>query len=234
LNPIWILCNARSGSSILCEYLNNLNIFEVFEHEEIEKRNAHLLKTKGAFNEFLRLYNTLNELILNPPRYLKCLDEQYIQLIQKNLNYDAVFIRKILPGIKFIKLKRKDNISQAISLYCARLTNKWHIYTEEELKNYHQIEISFNPKLALECLYEIENYHNWSWFIKDDFLEVFYEDLLIEPQNIIRKILDFSQVDADNQVIYHSIETTKKRQRIYKMTRNEDLMRFFKSLKIKL
>lgn len=234
LKPIWILCNARSGSSILCEYLNNLDIFPILEHEEIEKRNSHLLKTKGAFNEFIRLYNSFEDLIAAPPMYLKCLDKQYKELTKDYLNYDSSFVKQIWPDIKFIKLKRNNLLEQAISLYCAKLTNKWHVYTNEELNEYYKTPIEYDLSLARECMQEIKDYDNWNWFVKEDYLEITYENLITHPEDVIQSILSFCNIKISKDTISKAIKITHDKKRIYKMTRPENLTRLFKSLDIKL
>ena len=79
IDPIWILCNPRTGSSYLCECLNHTGYFEPYENEYTDKRGDDRMLEHGmAFCEWMRIIKNKESFERNPPKFLKNIYEQPI------------------------------------------------------------------------------------------------------------------------------------------------------------
>lgn len=240
----WILCLPRTGSSYLCELLNNTNVFPIFEDPRL-KDNIGPIQKDRAFNEWLRIFSSYHDLCQNPPACCKAIYHQYIEVMgeipsQKRRKPDASYlplnknkesfvidkfklnaIQSLFTNIKFIHLKR-NILEQTVSTYFARKTLKYHIYDENHLKKYLNESIEINYKIILEIYDELISLEK-SWenlFCRNNkILDVDYEDLTNHPAETLEKILKFLGIDTST--IEESITITKNAKRIHKMTRPE-------------
>lgn len=213
--PLWILCNPRTGSSVLCEYLNQIGKFDAYENDKtINQRGP--TETGTAFGEWLRILDK-ESFRNNPPRYLKCIYHQFVEVFgSPNL---ISHIDDYLDGIKFILLKRRNTIDHAASIYFSEKTNKYHVWSTADLKNYLNIKIETDMNTLIKCIQKsIEYQNNWDQFIKNrNYLEIFYEDIFVNPHDSMCKILEFAEVKATNKSIAESID----KNRLIKMVRSE-------------
>lgn len=241
--PCWILCTPRTGSSFLCDLLNNTNIYPEYQHPELDKVRGKYLKKGQSFNEWIRFYFSPTELLYNPPIYSKIIFHQYLEAMmgiakdkrynvgwypqkhdQKltdklNICYNSNFINKIFPDIKYIYLKR-DPISHAVSLYFARMTRKYHIFNKNELNNYKNMAIPMKEAKLIECYEDAVIYNTiWDEFLLDsNCLIIQYKDLIDQTQTVLEKTMKYLEVDFNAKDV---IEQTKKSQNILRMTRKE-------------
>src|SRR5574343_868527 len=91
MKACWILCTPRTGSSFLCELLNNLVVFPPFDHPGM-KTVRGVLEVGQAFSEWTRLYSSLADFCNHPPPYSKMIFHQYIELfgsIPKQKQYNV-------------------------------------------------------------------------------------------------------------------------------------------------
>lgn len=246
--PCWILCYPRTGSSLLCELLNNFKVFPTYNHPSLKFiSNTNLLRKEDSFNEWCRLFNNVEEFVNNTPPHSKMIFHQYVEVVgsikkEKRYNvgwynfkhnknfinktikkYNSKWVKNIFPNICYIRLRR-NTISHAISLYFARFTKKYHIYNQEDLKKYLKIKIDLNCKKLKQCyLDSCEEFNSWQSFLSenDNILDVYYENLLDNPYKELYRISNFLKIKCD---IQKSIDLTmKENKRIYKMTRKESV-----------
>jgi hypothetical protein len=201
--PLWILCNPRSGSSYLCDLLNNTGLFPSLEHPRLVNRRGPLERGL-SFNEWLRLFfspYSFRDFEITPIFYTKCIYHQYIEVFGDR-NFD--YIERYVPVCK-----NKLNGSSS-----------YHIYSEEDLFNYMNIKVEFNKKCALETYDEVVSYKdNWSKFLGNrQYQKIIYEDLVREPKIVIKSILGYNKIDYEEQNIDR---ITNPKLRIHKMTRPE-------------
>lgn len=239
----WIMCSPRTGSSLLCEFLNNSGVFPAYKHHGL-KENIGPLQKNLAFNEWLRLFSNPKDFEANPPSTLKAIFHQYIEVfgsvpnnkrygpglyaehhnikLVKNVlkKYNNNYITSILPKIKFIHLKRSDTISHALSLYFSRLTKKYHMYSQKDLNDYLSKKIDYNPQVLKQCYLDSLQYKkNWDNFFtnKENVIEIDYKDITNEPEPTLNKLFDFLNLKVNvKETIKMALESNK---RIYKMTR---------------
>src|SRR5688572_22853884 len=122
----WILCTPRTGSSVLCELLNNVGAFPVFRHKNMQTTHRGPLEAGQTFNEWPRLYDDLCQFLENPPPYSKMIFHQYVEtmagvakrkrydigwypekhdkklMAEISSKYDSRYARSIFPDLKFV------------------------------------------------------------------------------------------------------------------------------------
>ncbi|MHA2427497.1 MAG: hypothetical protein ACXADB_05700 [Candidatus Hermodarchaeia archaeon] len=127
----------------------------------------------------------IEPLLANLPRYLKIHGFDYE--IFFNIEHQQE-IEKRLPGIKFIRLRRRNQIACAVSYYLATHTQVFECL-EKEREKHASIPVPVNIdelKKHREWVYWWDVY--WEEFVKGaDCLEIFYEDLVSDIE-IIRKV----------------------------------------------
>src|SRR4051812_26169172 len=117
--PLWILCNPRSGSSLLCDLLNNTHKFPPLQHDRLVDRRGPLERGL-AFNEWLRLFlnpNGVQDFKATPVPHTKCLHHQFVEAFGDR---DAAYVEQHVPGVKFVLLHRNRYLEQVASLYFAK------------------------------------------------------------------------------------------------------------------
>lgn len=99
INPCWILCSPRCGSTYLCDLLNNTNLF------------------KPPFSEYFNLLET--------PEFNPFCKVQPSQWVENKLSVQK--IKNFFPNIKFVQIKRKNFVDRAVSYYLADTSAIWSI-----------------------------------------------------------------------------------------------------------
>lgn len=216
MQPLWILCNPRTGSSLLSEYLNNTMCFSNYDNPRIQTAND-LIDKNAAFGEWLRVLRSKDDFESHPPIFMKNIFHQHMQLFEDNNNAD--YIKKIIPNIRFIHLKRSNVKEHIISQYFAEITNTWHVLGGEELSNYQNIQVPLDIDLLRKCCEAVASYNsNWDYFLKgESYLTIYYENLVDNPHKILSNINDFYNLLIDDNDIARAVNNN----RFMKMKRPE-------------
>lgn len=211
----WILCNERSGSTLLCDLLNSTKQFTEYDDFRLRDKKC-VLQRNRAFGEWLRLFirdsSKIKGFKENPPYCLKCLRHQFEGVFGEK---DADFIEDIFPNVNYILLKRRNIYEHAASVYFTKMISKWHIYNEKEKRKYLKINIPFQPDVAIQSYKMVTGFKN-NWL---DFLgnrkpfEIFYEDLIENPESTIFQLLSFFRLPTVEKVVNPN--------RVLRMTRPE-------------
>jgi len=202
----YMVCSSpRSGSSLLCNLLENTGIAGKKNFENV---NAALLsenwKTGGDLKDFFKELFYVSETdngVSGFKVHWIHMENLAVKNHQVLSNKD---LAKLLPtGLKYIFITRRDVIKQAVSLEKAKQT---HIF--RETKNKSGIEKDFKAEF---CFFKIEryisiiNYFNKGWekYFKDNNikpLEIVYEDLTKDFRGNIVKTLEYLGVDVPNDL----------------------------------
>ena len=257
--PCWILCTPRTGSSFLCELLNNSGSFPEMKHNSLKNYRCPLEKGQ-AFSEWCRLYDGFYDFIENPPPYSKIIFHQFFEVmnnISKEKRYGVGFYKEkydnekaikiskkysakyimnsIFPDIKYILLKRNP-ISNAVSIYFSRITKKYHIYDYNSLKEYLNSKIEIDDFKLLKCYKDSKLNNNiWLNFLgKEKFLSINYDDLINKTEDTLENISDYIGISINYKNVISKIN---KNPRIFRMTRDESKEvenKLLKLIKIKM
>ncbi len=106
---------------------------------------------------------------------------------------------------KFILLTRKDVIAQAISMYLASETDEWTSHNEKanlEIGNGNKRDkIEFNEDKILNFVNKLakENaaWHKFFAINQADYLQVYYEDILKNTNEICKTICSFCDIESE-------------------------------------
>lgn len=116
------------------------------------------------------------------------------------LELGALDFSKHFEGFRFLFMRRKDKIRQAISHVIARQTNAWIIDNEwlanEPRKNDPEYDFGEIYK-NIQYLSELDQ--QWCYFLRKtnmDHISIVYENLISDYEDEIRRILIFLDVDS--------------------------------------
>jgi LPS sulfotransferase NodH len=230
----------------LCDLLNNTNLFPEYKDHRL-KDNIGPIQRGMAFNEWLRIFSNYQDLCKNPPACCKAIYHQYLEVMagipfnerrkpdqfysKINKNSEEFVkdkcklnsIQSLFIGMKYVVLKR-DIFEQTISTYIARQTQKYHIYTKDDLDRYLNVQVNKDKSKILEVYEEMLSLQSsWNNLIcrNTEFIEVNCSDVFSAPETVLSVILDFTKTKFENKDITNAIESTKSKMRTYSMRRPE-------------
>lgn len=187
----FIVTTSRTGSSLLVEYLQSLKKFG-FPDENIRRYyQEYKMSLVDAVDKIYDETNTNNV----------AGDKTLIRLVYNYLENPS----KRLYNYKYIFWKRKDVLSQSISIYRARESGLWHIRNNEKKQN---PKIIFNKNKILEYKKIIDAENNFAEEMFNKYkinpLRLYYEDLISNKNNVIKNISDYIGVSFDENSIPQS------------------------------
>ena len=163
-----ICYTSRTGSSLLCDWLR--------------------MNSVGCPDEWALSTPTKEKLLENRQRYT--VDD--ICGVKIGV-HDYLQWKDLLELDRFIWLQRRDVLSQAISLYRAIKTGQWFIYSYQKMDR----SVCFDREAILELKLKIEDRNmQWRKILKDKpHIDIWYEEMIKDPELTIRQIGSFLQVD---------------------------------------
>ncbi len=151
-------------------------------------------------------------------------------------------LKKIFPDAKFINIARDPRAVIASMLTRNEKEGKFDPGIPLQNKNYKKIRSlkqKFFPRVDFDVvnnysnLYQeiTENFYDFSSHFQDNFINVFYEDLLADPEKVVIKILKFCDLDKPSN-LKELISRIKKTQNKWeeKLTVNDE-KKIFKIVK---
>lgn len=197
----YVICTTpRSGSNLLSDLLFSSGVMG---------QPSEFLNPNGTIPPLAKQYNLVDpkgQLFLT--QYLNSVVENQsspngvfgLKLLfdQFEVFYDYACVKKLLQKSKFVLLSRKDFISQAVSLHIATETDAWKSFEEDKSKR--QLVEYDEKKIAYFVERIIQHNLRWIEFFtvnKIDYLQVYYEDILKQPNKICQNICKFVGVETD-------------------------------------
>ena len=177
----WILSTVRTGSTYLCEILNETNLFPPY------------LKYKKAFSEWFRFYENKDSLMKNLPNTCKVHYSQYCKFFQ---DYDRELLEAKLNPLYFILLKRKDFVAQAISFAIAKKYKTYIVNIENKVR-WNKTSVILTDDEMISAYKELSGcYYKWDKFLNNaQYMVVDYSDLIADPKKQLEKILTYIGMD---------------------------------------
>ena len=181
--PCFIVCESRSGSTLLCGYFDQLpNVgceYEILNSGQIPVLNSIRLKR--------HLYKYMLMSMAAMPEQLRTAMIHFSHLQEKNLSfYDLI---KIFPTARFILLYRRSLLDQYVSLKLAEKTGRYIAFSKKE-ETKESIEIDVNDFVhyanKLKANYN-ETVNNP--ILKGRLLIVSYEDLVMQRDRVMQEFI---------------------------------------------
>ena len=193
--PVWILSGPRTGSSFISSVLNDTNLFEPDFREWFHNNNI---------NEIFCHKKSLSPFDYKWPLFAKVHEDHYEKI---KTMFPLLNIEEVIPKLKFIHLRRKNLIKQAISSYFSHKTNTYIIKNKKKLNNYKEFKVDYDEENIL-FIYEkiISRFNFWKpVLINDNYIDVFYEELIDNPIEAFIKIFNFLGITLPSNL---NIEST--------------------------
>ena len=209
-DKFYVICTTpRSGSNLLCNLL---------ETSGVMGQPSEFLNPEGSLIPGAKKYELIeSDYTINLDKYLD-------KIIAKHSSKNGVFglkllydqfenfrnfrqVKNIFKKSKFILLLRKDIVAQAVSMHIATETDMWKSFEENEEKrkmvDYKEDKISFYAdRFVRQDLRWIDFFS----INQLEYLQVFYEDILINPHKICSQICNFCEVETEH---HFSLGSTK-------------------------
>jgi hypothetical protein len=188
----------RSGSSYLSRFLDSFITTGKFE----EWFNFAI--PNYLYDNFY--YHDNSGQIIKLPTYAKVPRCQFEKLFEDS---DKNQIEKLLPGIKYIHLQRKDVINQTLSNYFANISCKWTFTNKKDLEKYANRRIPYNESYLLKIYKETkENFNQWDNFLKDTpKFDIDYSE--ITDTKKLSLLLIFLEVNFDKEKLNTALRNVK-------------------------
>lgn len=202
-NKIWVLSHHRTGSGFFCEILGNILCLDLREFLAPWKFDFDYIRTGRKFfwSEPIDMRN------IKLPNSSKI---HYDTLKMMFGNFNS--FKEKIGDAYFIKTSRRDVVSHAVSLYMAICLNKWRIESLSDKEvNWDNKQIQINDRNLIRCYNYILNI-NKCWDCVDvPFINVYYEDLIKNPVEEIKKVLNFLEIDFSDEQIKNCILASNKK-----------------------
>lgn len=202
-----ILMSPRSGSTLLCAHLEEIGFGRPtegfhFSNRALRERFGGKIDFSNAYEHTVAAlnYGTNNGVLGIKFSWVEF--EIFLQKAKELLAEDAETLQDVdildifFPNTKFVRLKRRDKVKQAVSYAKAMQTGIWNekVDASDDYKQY-VLPPHYN-QLHIEALFDNLLTFDLSWkhFIRDnnrDCLEIWYEDLAKEYVKTMTKVCDF-------------------------------------------
>ncbi len=201
-----ILALARTGSNYLASSLNSNQynichgeifnnakpevIFSAYRHLRIANKNA--LRTRNSSST-----NFINKYVFhNMPNTIQAVGFKMFLYHGSCKWLDVWDSLESINDLKIIHLRRRNKLKQFISNMVALKTNEWVKRSGDKEKTNYQTN---KPRVEIEyqdCLKQFEQIDAWEHMrddrlIENERLDIYFEDLLSNHTNEMRKIHDF-------------------------------------------
>lgn len=200
----YIICSTpRCGSHLLGHTLYQTERFgfplEYFQRDNFNRWKSRF-QTRGITDTLtqLRRYRT------SPNGVFGCkLHFDHFEYVSRNSDYAEIF-----PEPKFLLLKRRDLLGQAVSLAKARSSGAWISMQEpvrEAKYDRKGIDLALRKISRDNARWEhVLSSHDWPY------MQVYYEDFLKDRQGIVQEIADFLSVDIQGVTLEEEAEMPKR------------------------
>ena len=197
--PFFIATERRTGSHLLMNLLRNnarFGLIDVFK----PNREFNDIEITDIFNHFLSLRND-QDAHWGLKLYSTGIStvNRYSELIGN-------------PPLKWIFLRRKDKLAQALSRVRQKMTNISHLRrpnTEKNITELRNLEVVPSPEniqlVMIQMIQFCKREIRWFDFFKENGiqpLEIFYEDFMEEKdrKETVTKILDYLEMDYTSSI----------------------------------
>lgn len=185
-----ILSTPRSGSTLLGELLRNTGVagapFEYFHDKHCQDYISRWdIRTKAQYVYMLKRYRTSENGVFGFKLH-------YHQMVSFPLTADE--LKRWFMTPKFILIKRRDKLRQAISLVRAMQTKQWSLTDGDDNKT-----AVYDWQAINNSLRQVEEWEvSWQRWIDDNdinVLSVIYEDLIEDIEGALTTVSNYIGID---------------------------------------
>ena len=184
---LFIVGMPRSGTTLIEQILSNSDdVYGGGEIEIIPKEIDKILSTKNKTLVENRSLNLIRSSYLN---YISEKTNKSIIIDKMPYNFQNIgIIKSVFPSSKFIHVFR-DPMDNSYSLYKTYFSNNNHPFTYD-LKNIYNFHKLYQKYISF-----------WKRFHKDIIFDIKYENLIQNPEEHIRKMISFCNLEWDDRFL---------------------------------
>lgn len=197
----YMICSTgRSGSTLLCSLLSNTGLMGV-PHEYFHLGQHGRLMVQRLIDKDLSRNVTMKEYLTTIMRHRTTPNGVFGikgHYNQCQPHFKSGVISRYFGDMKYVTIRRRDMVAQAVSLVIASQTGKWTSHEEKQKEPSYKYE-------EIEGAITIGAFHNcmWDLIFEENGIEscmVYYEDILERPTEEIQRVVDFVGIEADVSV----------------------------------
>jgi trehalose 2-sulfotransferase len=209
-----IAFSMRSGSTWLCEMLAQLGLGRPTEYFQYPyEKNVHFQAIE-EIDEIGQIVSLLGRNSVGGIFASKMTHDHRARLeetLRRNIR-DYNGIESTFPNHKWIYLRRRQLVAQAISLYLAETSGNWGATgTSTSPGGYSEISYDF-PAILANVMILAAHHVNWECNFsvrRREILEIYYEDLAATPHSVLDTIFNHLHLEGSG-VDHGTIATTHK------------------------
>jgi LPS sulfotransferase NodH len=209
-----IAFSMRSGSNWLCEMLAQLGLGRPTEYFQYPYEKNVYFQAIEETDEIGQMVSMLGRNSVGGTFASKMTHDHRARLeetLRRNIR-DYNGIESAFPNHKWIYLRRRQLVAQAISLYLAEMSGNWSATgTSTSPSGYAEISYDFLAILANVMILATQHV-NWECNFsvrRREVLEIFYEDLAATPHIVLDTIFNHLYPEGSG-VNHHSIAATHR------------------------
>lgn len=189
IDYLFLASDVRSGSTYVSELIAySLEEFADFQLFDITQEKLSYLDDAATPAE---VYTTLTSLWTNPNgiRSTKVMCAALSVVVRSARRDQQLAELAFGPRARWIVVRRRDRIAQAVSLAYARRSGRYHDYAENRIEGDDRPTMA-EIRDALLAINLSDDYLNLFKSVPSTATELFYEDVLADPQNSIANALE--------------------------------------------
>jgi LPS sulfotransferase NodH len=199
-----ICTSGRSGSNLLCQYLASTGVLGN-PLEYFNGSGRRLLGYPEYPDEPSRQIEWILTVGVTPNGIygLKAFPAQ-VELVEKSIRWT-----ELLPGLKFVLLKRRDSLGQALSAVRALQTEQWRASMPARVPAIYD-----GARIYERLQFAARDYAWWDIFFARHAVAptiIVYEDLLADPQAAVDQVADLFGLRGYAHVASERIDLTMQR-----------------------
>ncbi len=201
VKPTFICFTNRVGSNLLTSFLFHAGFGVRVAEEDFNSATVITASKDNGFGSFTKyLAHMCRKTQKNNTLFMKIGAPQLLWLANRGIVPD------FFPNAKYIFVRRKDRIAQAVSLYIMNQTGKYLAHIPAKTDR----EPDFNKEKIAESLnWILANEKDFEYFFslhKISPLIVWYEDMLEDAPNVVRNISTFCGLESVAQFDFSELD----------------------------
>lgn len=197
----YMICSTgRSGSTLLCSLLHKTGVMGV-PHEYFHLAQHGKLLIQRLIDPGLSRNVTMREYLETIVRHRTTPNGVFGikgHFNQCQPHFKSGLVGQFFGEMKYVAIRRRDMLAQAVSLVIASQTGKWTSHEEKQNEPSYSYE-------RIEGAMSVGVFHNYLWdlFYDANNIEaciVYYEDILERPQEEIQRVVNFVGVEQEVSV----------------------------------
>lgn len=212
---VFILASHRSGSSLLCKYLESTGVCgnpeEFFMHYQgVSYQNWDIQNYEAYIERVVAETQTPNRVF--SAKLMTGWDGAYGILKRLYPTFQGSYtvkmkeLSKFFPNLRCIYLSRRNKVAQAVSWHKAGQSNIYHRIKNQSVEFEYQYDFQALQDLITSLIMEEAAHQEFLDSMQISPLSLVYEDMVQDMPGTIRKILNFLEISEKYSIIHPNLK----------------------------